>query len=73
MYFAVFWQNNSLFKQNDGGFKKYHLWKSSYSCNLLLVQKIANFANIKQNNGVFMQKEKQVHILKLSVVANHKF
>ena len=71
MYFASFQQNNSEFKQNDHGFKKYLLRKKFVF--LQLVTKIAYFAYIRPNNSIFMQKKKNTHFETKPVTRNHKF
>ena len=68
--YRIFWRNNSAFMQSDHEFKKYQLWKKYIFWQL--GTKIANFADIWQNNSVFTQKKKWA-FLKLSVTGNHEF
>ena len=56
-YFAGFQQNNSVFTQNDHGFKKYQLQKKLIFWQLLT--KFANFADIRRNNSIFTQLKKK--------------
>ena len=49
-YHAGFQKNNSVFMQNEHGFKRYHLWKKFIFWQL--VTKITNFANNRSNKCV---------------------
>ena len=69
-YHAGFRKNNSIFTQNDRGFKRYYLQKKFIFWQLVV--KIANFVDYRTNNSLFTKKKKQ-HILKLTVVRNQKF
>ena len=58
MHFASFWRNNSLFVQNNSGFK------ISFAENINIPTiscEIANFADTGRNNSVFRQKKKKSH------------
>ena len=65
---SVGFGRNSGLMQNNRESKKYELWEKSIFRQL--ATKIANFADIRQNNSVFRQK---TCILKLSVMRNHEF
>ena len=50
--------------QNDGEFKKYQLHKKFMLQQL--VAKVANFANIRGNNRVLMERKKNAHFKTIS-------
>ena len=60
-YFAGFWQNNNVFTQNNHGLKKDQLRKKFRFQQL--VMKIANFADVRWSNSIFMKKEKKKCVL----------